>query len=64
MRSSLMSMWCTSRLKREVFIFRSYLFKKFIFAACLPKCLRSGLSQNVFAKAGSSGIVSLPPLVG
>jgi len=32
-----MSMWCTSRLKREVFIFKLYFFKKFIFAACLPK---------------------------
>jgi len=47
-----MSMWCTSRLKREVFIFKAYFFKKFIFAACLPKRFNLFRFRNCHAKAG------------
>ena len=32
-----MSMWCAPDLLVGVFIFKAYFFKKFIFAACLPK---------------------------
>jgi hypothetical protein len=53
-----MSMWCTSRLKREVLFFKPYFFKKFIFAACLPTHFNLFHFRKYNAEAGSSRNVS------
>jgi len=53
-------MWCAPGVSVGVFIFKAYFFKKFIFAACLPKHFHLVHFRKYNAKAG----LPVPPQAG